>query len=217
MNCFPHPWGCSHERAHERGSLSPASAGGAVADRAGPRMCGGVPLRLAPRAVMTLCSLRRRRLHLQARRVREGPPVYGCMADRCGCCTVAHAGLVHGLADGRSLSVLEGRLYVTEPCKASRPRPVLDLPHVRGCVRVCSAFQWGRGSAGPRLRIGGPQPPSSLPGKEPGRSRHPAAPYADRGHPALHDRAGLARPVRSCGPGRFILGVPSPSGPEVIG
>ncbi|MFJ1874173.1 hypothetical protein [Streptomyces chartreusis] len=44
----------------------------------------------------------------------KGHPVYACTVDECGY-TVAHADLVHGLTDGQSLIVLEGRLYVAEP------------------------------------------------------------------------------------------------------
>ncbi|MFE6946506.1 hypothetical protein [Streptomyces chartreusis] len=42
-----------------------------------------------------------------------GHPVYACTADACGY-TVAHTGLIHGLTDGQSLTVVDGRLYVAE-------------------------------------------------------------------------------------------------------
>ena len=45
----------------------------------------------------------------------KGHPVYACTARECGY-TVAHADLVHGLTHGQSLTVLDGRLYVAEPC-----------------------------------------------------------------------------------------------------
>ncbi|MGW6793655.1 hypothetical protein [Streptomyces chartreusis] len=45
----------------------------------------------------------------------KGYPVYVCTAEECGY-TVAHADLIHGLHHGQSLTVLDGRLYVAEPC-----------------------------------------------------------------------------------------------------
>ncbi|WP_406257383.1 hypothetical protein [Streptomyces chartreusis] len=44
-----------------------------------------------------------------------GHPVYACTAVTCDY-TVAHADLIHGLTHGQSLTVLDGRLYIAEPC-----------------------------------------------------------------------------------------------------
>ncbi|MGW9597069.1 hypothetical protein ACWHLZ_43160 [Streptomyces chartreusis] len=44
-----------------------------------------------------------------------GHSVCACTAEECGY-AVAHADLVHGLHQGQSLTVVEGRLYVAESC-----------------------------------------------------------------------------------------------------